>query len=66
MKNPNESYNIVKDLHRTLPELEIFKIDYETGNNTLYNVLLAYANYDNEIGYVQGMNYLAAILLIYL
>jgi hypothetical protein len=30
----------------------------------LFNVLKAYACYDNEIGYVQGMNYLASLLLI--
>ena len=29
-------------------------------------MLKAYAIYDNEIGYVQGMNYLAAILLIHI
>lgn len=37
-----------------------------TGKNKLFNVLKAYACYDNEIGYVQGMNYLAAMLLIYI
>ncbi len=52
MENEKDSYNIVKDLNRTLPELEIFKTDYKTGNNHLYNVLKAYSCYDNEIGYV--------------
>ena len=64
MNNPNDSYNITKDLNRTLPELKIFQVDYKTGKNKLYNVLKAYSCYDNEIGYVQGMNYVAAILLI--
>jgi len=27
---------------------------------------VAYANYDNEVGYVQGMNYIVALLLFYL
>lgn len=27
---------------------------------------MAYANYDNEVGYVQGMNYIVALLLFYL
>ncbi|CDW72223.1 ecotropic viral integration site 5 protein homolog [Stylonychia lemnae] len=64
MTNENDSYNITKDLDRTLPELKLFNQDYKTGKNTLYNVLKAYSCYDNEIGYVQGMNYVAAILLI--
>lgn len=32
----------------------------------LYNVLLAYANYDSQIGYVQGLNYVAAMLLMHI
>ena len=32
----------------------------------LANVLLAYANYDSQIGYVQGMNYIAAMLLMHI
>ena len=32
----------------------------------LYNVLLAYANYDSQIGYVQGMNYIAGMLLMHI
>ena len=32
----------------------------------LYNVLLAYSNYDSAIGYVQGMNYIAGMLLMHI
>jgi len=32
----------------------------------LYNVLLAYSNYDSQIGYVQGMNYIAGMLLMHI
>ena len=32
----------------------------------LFNVLLAYANYDTSIGYVQGLNYIAAMLLMHI
>ena len=32
----------------------------------LFNVLLAYANYDTQIGYVQGLNYIAAMLLMHI
>ena len=46
-----------KDLTRTRPYCEEYKIDHTTGNNSLYNILYAYAQFDNEIGYCQGMNY---------
>jgi hypothetical protein len=36
----------------------------ETGKNRLFNILNAYANVDSEVGYCQGMNFLAAMLLI--
>lgn len=42
---------IGKDIKRTLPELQMFNEDISSGKNRLYNVLKAYANYDNEIGY---------------
>eukprot|EP00347_Sterkiella_histriomuscorum_P015634 403356284 len=64
MVNEKDTNLIIKDLKRTLPELGIFKIDYQTGQNQLYNVLFAYSCYDNEVGYVQGMNYVAAMLII--
>lgn len=64
MESPVEEYRISKDINRTLPELGLFKQDIKSGQNKLYNVLKAYACYDNKLGYVQGMNYLAAMLLI--
>ena len=50
---PNEEMEgkIIKDIDRTLPELKVFQDDVYSGHNKLYNVLKAYANYDNEIGY---------------
>ena len=38
----------------------------ERGQNMLFNVLLAYSNYDSQIGYVQGMNYIAGMLLMHI
>lgn len=32
----------------------------------LFNILLAYANYDHQVGYVQGLNYIAAMLLMHI
>jgi hypothetical protein len=57
---------IEKDLPRTFPEIEEFKIDISTGKNRLYNVLKAYAHYDPKVGYCQGMNYVVAMLLKYI
>ena len=42
---------ITKDLGRTFPGNEEFKIDHTTGQNRLYNVLKAYSSYDPETGY---------------
>ena len=57
---------IKKDVDRTMSELGLWREDYKCGNNKLFNVLLAYANYDNEVSYVQGMNYIVALLLFYI
>jgi Rab-GTPase-TBC domain len=64
MENPSQEYMIKKDIYRTLPDTKLFTADYKEGTNKLFNVLKAYTCYDNKIGYVQGMNYLAAIMLI--
>lgn len=56
-------YKICKDLKRTCLGNEDFMIDPIKGNNPLYNVLTAYAHYDTEVGYVQGMNFIVAMLL---
>lgn len=43
----------------------MFTEDSEAGNNKLFNVLKAYANYDTEVSYVQGINYIVALMLFY-
>jgi len=55
---------ISKDLHRTFPLHVLFKT--REGISSLEHVLVAYSNFDVEIGYVQGMAYLAGMLLTYL
>jgi len=59
---------IIKDLHRTLPDenTSLFDQDPSSGENQLFNVLKAFANYDMEISYCQGLNYLAAMLIIHI
>lgn len=64
-KNDETERQISKDIDRTMAELNLWPEDSQCGNNKLFNVLKAYANYDNEVGYVQGMNYIVGLLLFY-
>ena len=57
---------ITKDVSRTLYDLDLFNEDLTAGNNKLFNVLKAYANYDKEVSYVQGLNYIVGLLLYYI
>ena len=60
----NHKYDteIKKDLTRTFPDNILFKY----GNiyyNKLYHVLTAFSNYNKNIGYTQGLNFLAAHII---
>ena len=50
--NEEAEKQIIKDVERTMSELNLWREDSTCGNNKLFNVLKAYANYDNEVGYV--------------
>lgn len=63
MENEDDEFCIGKDLPRTLTYMKEFSQDPNSGKNKLYNVLKAYSSYDIEVGYCQGINYLAAMLL---
>ncbi|XP_030923605.1 EVI5-like protein isoform X1 [Quercus lobata] len=39
---------------------------HRPGQRSLYNVLKAYSVFDREVGYVQGMGFLAGLLLLYM
>lgn len=54
--------DIDKDLDRTFPGTEQF--NNVAGQQQLRRVLRAYAAYDPDVGYCQGMNFLAALLLM--
>lgn len=56
--------SINKDIRRTFPRHELFIS--RSGQVSLFNVLKAYSNFDSEIGYCQGMNFIAGTLLMYL
>ena len=51
--------DIKKDLTRTYPDNELFKKGNEYYNK-LYHLLTVYANYNQNIKYAQGLNFLAA------
>ncbi|PFH32084.1 hypothetical protein BESB_020250 [Besnoitia besnoiti] len=54
-------YNAIEmDVHRTFPSLPFFK---EEGQTVMRRVLQAYAVFDPEVGYVQGMNFVVGALL---
>ena len=57
---------IERDLDRTFPECEFFKEKYGNGQRQLYKVLCNYSKYNQEIGYVQGMAFITAVLLTYM
>ena len=54
---------------RTYPDHRKFSRKTQAGQKgqaQLYNVLRAYAAYDQELGYCQGMNFVAGMFVIYL
>lgn len=64
--NARSEFDLKKDLARTDLNNPFFLTPFKTEKNPLFNVLNAYANYDKEIGYVQGMNIIASWLLKHL
>jgi hypothetical protein len=48
---------------RTFPEHEFFKNDI--GQAPLFNILKGYSNLDADVGYCQGMSFLAGLLLLH-
>ena len=64
--DPPTEANIKKDLRRTLPNKLEFNEPGGSGKNRLYNVLKAYAQYDPQVKYCQGLNYVAAMILLYI
>lgn len=52
-----------KDVPRSDPGNDDFKIDPDSGENALYNLLNAYGHFDSEIQYCQGMNIVVAWIL---
>lgn len=56
-----EIVEIVKiDIPRTFPE----NIYFEVHKNELFNILVAFAQQNSAVGYCQGLNYIAGLILI--
>ena len=57
----SNSYSLIKkDIHRTYQDSEFFQ-NLEN-QESIEKILNAYANYDEEIGYTQGMNYIVSCI----
>ena len=54
---------IARDIHRTFPEHPLF--GFAQGQQSLFNLLKAYSLHDLEVGYCQGMAFVAGLLLFY-
>lgn len=54
------------DAHRTFPEIPFFGPSSRAGpgQSQLYRILTAYSHLDTELGYTQGLNFVAALLLL--
>ncbi|GIL46436.1 hypothetical protein Vafri_3433 [Volvox africanus] len=57
---------IMRDLNRTFPNHLAFMRRQSVGQKALFSVLWASAAYRPLVGYVQGMGFLAAVLLLYM
>merc|ERR1719193_2109179 len=67
--NPRDADSIDQDLGRIFPTHRFFQsrgTNRSAGRTSLRNVLFAYACYDPEIGYCQGMGYIAILFLLYM
>ena len=62
---PNQ-HSILLDLGRTFPAHAFFKGALGPGQLSLFNLLKAYSLLDHEVGYCQGLPFLAGLLLMHL
>ncbi|CAI5482314.1 unnamed protein product, partial [Closterium sp. Yama58-4] len=55
---------IERDVNRTFPNHRLFQEERGAGQQSLFNVIKAYSVLDKEVGYCQGMGFIAATLLM--
>jgi len=64
-KKDEQTVEVIKtDIPRTFPDNIYFQHPGQGFLHPLYNVLIAFVNYHPEIGYCQGLNYIAGLLLL--
>ncbi|XP_057708067.1 TBC1 domain family member 4 isoform X3 [Corythoichthys intestinalis] len=61
-----QQHAILVDLGRTFPNLEYFSTQLGAGQLSLYNLLKAYSLLDTEVGYCQGVSFVAGVLLLHM
>ncbi|VDK42314.1 unnamed protein product [Anisakis simplex] len=54
------------DINRTYRDHLAFRRRYDVKQQSLFNVLAAYAMFNTEVGYCQGMSQIAALFLMYM
>ncbi|XP_054470761.1 TBC1 domain family member 4 isoform X2 [Anoplopoma fimbria] len=61
-----QQHSILVDLGRTFPTHQYFSAQLGAGQLSLYNLLKAYSLLDTEVGYCQGISFLAGVLLLHM
>ncbi|XP_053273585.1 TBC1 domain family member 1 isoform X3 [Pleuronectes platessa] len=62
----SQQHAILIDLGRTFPTHPYFQAQLGAGQLSLYNILKAYSLLDPEVGYCQGLSFIAGVLLLHL
>ncbi|XP_069487914.1 TBC1 domain family member 1 isoform X2 [Ambystoma mexicanum] len=62
----SQQHAILIDLGRTFPTHPYFSAQLGAGQLSLYNILKAYSLLDPEVGYCQGLSFVAGILLLHM
>ncbi|XP_063069096.1 TBC1 domain family member 4 [Engraulis encrasicolus] len=61
-----QQHAILVDLGRTFPTHPYFSTQLGAGQLSLYNLLKAYSLLDTEVGYCQGISFVAGVLLLHM
>ncbi|XP_065187144.1 USP6 N-terminal-like protein [Sycon ciliatum] len=64
--NYRDIEQIDKDIARRFREHVMFRERYGLGQQTLFRILAAYTMYNQELGYCQGMDSIAGLLMMYM
>ncbi|XP_072476564.1 TBC1 domain family member 1 isoform X5 [Notamacropus eugenii] len=62
----SHQHSILIDLGRTFPTHPYFSAQLGAGQLSLYNILKAYSLLDQEVGYCQGLSFVAGVLLLHM